>query len=203
MRFSPFLLLFSVFLSGCASLSKEECVGGDWGNIGTRDAIEGHQSDRLKEHKDACERYDIIPDPNAYMQGYEKGLVTYCTPTNGFSVGRNGYEYNSICHKTSEAEFLRGYLRGRALHELETRIAELELELSRTERLITDARHEAKAPKKGKPQEKTKASERNKDLPALMRDRDQIRFELDRLRFERGQALLAADEFLLSVSSET
>lgn len=43
--------LSSIYLlSGCATLSKEECMVGDWQTIGYNDGVAGYHSERLTSH---------------------------------------------------------------------------------------------------------------------------------------------------------
>ncbi|WP_319412126.1 DUF2799 domain-containing protein [uncultured Cohaesibacter sp.] len=184
MRCLPSLLLLLPLLAGCASLSQEECISGDWSSVGANDAMEGREASRLADHAKACAKYDIVPDKPLYEHGYQKGLGSYCTPTNGFSVGRNGYNYRHICPPASEAEFMRGYLRGSSLHDIETEIAEAEHDLSRIQR----ERDILRADKK--------ASDKGKRLRQLSLDLDGLRWDLQRLRFKRDRALVEADRFL-------
>lgn len=44
---------------------------------------------------------------------HNRGVRDYCSVTNGFSVGSTGKEYNSICPKDLEANFLKEFNRGR------------------------------------------------------------------------------------------
>jgi hypothetical protein len=190
MRSIPSLLIVCSLLAGCASLSKEECVQGNWEVIGSNDASEGQPASRFADHQKACDKYDVKPVQADYLKGYKKGLVNYCTPTNGFNVGRNGYKYNSICPATTEAEFMRGYLRGRSLHEIETAIAELQ-------RQIDDLDwHEGNIIKT--PDGKKKKHHRED----VFLKEQQLRFELMQLRMRRDQELILSDEFLRSVAPD-
>ncbi|SFO40543.1 Protein of unknown function [Cohaesibacter marisflavi] len=187
MRSFPALFLLLPLLAGCASLSQEECQTGDWGAVGANDAMEGRDATRFSEHIEACSKYDIAPDKKLYEIGYQKGLRSYCTPSNGFSVGRNGYSYRQICPPASEPEFMRGYLRGSALHETETEIAEKEQELTR----LKTERAELRASKK--------EDKKRKSLRRVARDIDALEWDLHRLRFKRDRALVEADHFLQTI----
>ncbi len=184
------LTLIVPLLAGCASLSQEECKMGDWASVGTNDAMEGRTTARLEDHLKACAKYDIVPDEKLYNEGYQKGLITYCTPANGFSVGRNGYSYQHICSPASEPEFMRGFMRGSELHEVETEIAEKEREISRLRR----NRDELMANR-----DNPKAARR---LGSLRNEMEELKWDLGSLRFKRDRALLEADRFLQSIDSD-
>ena len=51
-----------VLLSSCATLSKQECLVGDWQAIGYNDGVAGYQSDRLASHAKACAKASVAPN---------------------------------------------------------------------------------------------------------------------------------------------
>jgi hypothetical protein len=107
------IALINVSVMGCATLSKEECLQGDWRGIGYRDAINGYGLTWLEQHQKACADYDVTPDLNAYRTGHDEGLVIYCTPENGFKVGQAGrYYQDGICPAHLANAFLDQYLIG-------------------------------------------------------------------------------------------
>nr|WP_321481516.1 DUF2799 domain-containing protein [uncultured Cohaesibacter sp.] len=187
MRSLPALFLLLPLLAGCASLSQEECLSGDWSAVGTNDAMEGRDASRFSDHIKACSKYDISPDKNLYQIGYQKGLRSYCTPSNGFSVGRNGYSYRQICPPASEPEFMRGYLRGNALHETETEIAEKEHDIAQLKSERAKLRSSKKDDKK------------RKSLRRLSHEINALEWDLHRLRFKRDRDLAEADLFLQTI----
>ncbi len=107
-----FLLLL---LAGCASLSKNECLNGDWRTIGYEDGAQGQPRERIGAHQQACAEYGIAPEFSAYQQGYDQGLVLFCTPRKGFLKGKSGYAYTGICPADLEVGFLQGYDGGREI----------------------------------------------------------------------------------------
>ena len=46
-------------LSGCATMSAEECATGDWHMIGFEDGSMGYTVDRLGQHRKACAKYGV------------------------------------------------------------------------------------------------------------------------------------------------
>ena len=95
-----------LFLTGCASLSKEECMAADWRTIGFEDGAKGRLLQRIGEHRESCAEYGIAPDFDAYRQGHQEGVSRYCNANVGYSVGRRGASYNGVCPSEFEAEFL-------------------------------------------------------------------------------------------------
>ncbi|WP_319533219.1 DUF2799 domain-containing protein [uncultured Cohaesibacter sp.] len=190
MRLFPAFLIIAPLLTGCASLTQEECATGDWSNIGLADATQGHAQSRLADHQKACKRYGIEPDEAKYLEGYRTGLAHYCTPTSGFKAGRDGYSYQNVCPAATEPEFMRGYLRGKVLHDIETQIIEVESRYRHLDREIDTAR-KAEDDK-----------ERRKTLQRLRDERRRLERERQRLAEERDRALLEADLFLQEINPD-
>lgn len=122
----PLLLLV---LSGCATLNENECVTADWEMIGFEDGRKGANADRLQRHREACAKYSITPDFSQYQQGYEKGVVGFCTRRNGFERAKSGYQYQGICPISVEANFLSGYNPGHEIYKLNQKISLLDSQL--------------------------------------------------------------------------
>ncbi|MBB5019715.1 hypothetical protein HNQ59_003023 [Chitinivorax tropicus] len=113
------LVLAALMLGGCASMSENECRRADWYDRGVRDGAYGYESDRVAAHAEACSKVGVVPDRKAYFDGREQGLKRYCTESNGFDAGRYGQNYGGVCVGRGEADFQRGYQRGRQLAQLE------------------------------------------------------------------------------------
>ena len=91
-------IISSVYLlSGCATLSKQECMVGDWQTIGYNDGVAGYHSDRLASHTKACAKAGVAPDYQSWERGRQSGLQQYCTVNNAYNVGRRGRQLNTVC----------------------------------------------------------------------------------------------------------
>jgi hypothetical protein len=140
------LLLASLFvLSGCATLSEEECLTADWFSIGFEDGANGYPANRIGAHREACAKHGITPDLRQYQDGHDEGLLNFCTARNGFSRARNGYQYTGICPPSLEPEFLDGYQAGREIYAVTSEISGLrseqrsnENELSQSQRRLSE-----------------------------------------------------------------
>ena len=99
-------------LGGCASMSKEDCLTGNWYVQGYEDANGGRTFDRFDDHVKACAKVGATPDEAVYGTGYEAGLVDYCTPERGYQLGSRDSEYRDICPFDTEAAFLGRYVDG-------------------------------------------------------------------------------------------
>ena len=49
-------------LSGCATMSGDECMTSDWSAIGYEDGARGYTTDRLASHRKACAKHGVTPD---------------------------------------------------------------------------------------------------------------------------------------------
>ena len=110
----PLMLL--ALSAGCATLNENECRTVDWREQGRSDGANGYESTRLGEHMNACGRYSIAPDAEAYRAGREEGLQQYCTPENALQQGMKGAAYHQVCAGETGQQFAVIYARGQALN---------------------------------------------------------------------------------------
>ena len=92
-----------VLMSGCASMSIEQCKTANWQSVGEKDGANGAGS-LLARHYKACQKAQVVPDQKQYEQGYAKGLSYYCTPRTVFDYalqGRGNYEYCPVQQRAS------------------------------------------------------------------------------------------------------
>ncbi|MCH9027738.1 MAG: DUF2799 domain-containing protein [Proteobacteria bacterium] len=117
------LALVALFaVQGCATMSQEECLTGDWYAIGFEDGAQGRNADRIGKYRKACADYDVTPDLVAYQEGREKGLREFCRPQTGFAVGRRGHSYSGICPADLEPAFVAAYQEGKHLYSLRAQV---------------------------------------------------------------------------------
>ncbi len=124
------ILCLLAFISGCATMSKEECKQADWYLKGVDDATHGFPLDRVIEHGKACARVNIVPDMKDYREGHAKGARLYCVPEKGYSEGRDGAAYNGICPAELEPNFLRAYRDGQELYNIQRNIDRMVSEIN-------------------------------------------------------------------------
>jgi len=127
------LLMSTLVLSGCATLNKNECLTADWYQIGYEDGARGFPDTRIGAHREACAKHGISPDFRSYQDGHEEGVIRFCTPQNGFSQGKNGYQYAGICPPGLEGRFLDGYDAGRQIYAVTSAIRSAESEQRQNE----------------------------------------------------------------------
>lgn len=168
------LLLFAFGMEGCATLSKGQCLGGDWRKIGYNDAVQGYSSDRIGGHQKACEKYQVAPDRETYLSGYRQGLVRYCTPESGWQVGRQGHSYAGICPGDLEPAFLKNYQLGQESYRLHQDIERLERDIANDEREMG---------------QQNCPEEKRRELRLRIRDRERrlrsLQFEINRVEWRR------------------
>lgn len=136
-------LLAIALLSGCASMSSEECANSDWAAIGYEDGSRGYTSDRFSSRRKACAKHGMTADFEAYQAGRKEGLVEFCQPSRGYNLGTNGGAYHGVCDAAMEEDFLDAYRVGYQLYSLRSNVNNAssqiyykEAELERTHDLI-------------------------------------------------------------------
>ncbi|WP_415883008.1 DUF2799 domain-containing protein [Neptuniibacter sp. QD34_54] len=125
------LILASLFviLPGCASLSQEECLTGDWQGIGYRDGLQGKAEAYLAEHQSACAEYRVSLNLEDYLHGRNEGLKRYCQPDNAYRLGRQGATYAYVCPVELEGAFIAKYQQGREVYQQEKAVKSLEADI--------------------------------------------------------------------------
>jgi hypothetical protein len=115
------VMAFAV-LSGCASMSSEECVNSDWVAIGYEDGSRGYTTDKFGSRRKACAKHGVTADFSAYQAGRQEGLVEFCQPSRGYNLGASGGKYYGVCDIAMEEEFLDAYRVGSQLHTLRSNV---------------------------------------------------------------------------------
>lgn len=138
-------LLVLAGISGCASMSGEECAHSDWRAVGFEDGSRGYAADRFGAHRKACAKHGVTADFGAYQQGRAEGLVEFCQPSRGYNLGASGGRYHGVCDVALEGRFLDAYRVGYQLYNLRSgvdsvnaRIDAKENELERTREAIRE-----------------------------------------------------------------
>lgn len=164
-RLIGFLSIFAV--TGCATLSQEECSRGDWFGLGINDGRTGQTMGRVDEHRKACLEYGIAVNDEAYFAGREQGLRDYCQLDNAFRTGLNGEQYRHVCPPSIDGLFAHYHSAAMALYEDRTELDRLDNELAGRERDLYDK----------KLSDKERARIRQ-DIRDLDRKRDRLRDDL-------------------------
>ena len=122
-------------LSGCASMSADECAMSDWHTIGFEDGSMGYTADRLGNHRKACAKHGVAPDLVAYQDGRNEGLRQFCQPSRGFNLGAGGGRYNGVCPGDMEPDFVDAFNTGHKLYNLRSNVnsADYQINARKTE----------------------------------------------------------------------
>jgi hypothetical protein len=130
-------LTIAFVLAGCASLSREQCLQGDWHQIGYADGVAGAAAARINDHAKACADVGVKPDLDAYLHGREQGFQKYCRPANAFDLGRRGAPHNAEeCPAFLKPAFYFEYDRGSQLGQIESELAERRAQIDRNHRQL-------------------------------------------------------------------
>lgn len=177
------MVLAAALLAGCETVSKEQCVAGDWSEIGRAHAAQGYPSSRFDDVIKDCGRHGITPDPQAYMSGWDQGVQLYCTPLNGFNLGRQNTSLSPICPPNLVAEAERAHRLGKRIWTTRDKVTQLERRIDNRQSEIDRLRSELDRidcrEKKG--DERIACRDRQNDLRQKVQD---ARFEIQDARFE-------------------
>ncbi len=99
-------------LAACSSISKDECLQGDWYSLGVNDGKAGELSGKFREYQKDCADHGVMPDFKTYQQGHSQGLVFFCDFQHGEAWGRAGKDYNTACTGKLEPSFRQGFQQG-------------------------------------------------------------------------------------------
>jgi hypothetical protein len=165
-------------LAGCATMSQEACLQGDWAGVGFKDGEAGRPQSRLDEHAKACAKTGVVPDAAPYFQARDQGLKLYCTQDRGFHEGRTGQSYAGVCPQGPERGFLVGYADGQLIHAAVSRLSQAD-----SDRSSADHRAEKRDREARGVEDELKNHKLNAEQTHELRDR------LNRLRSERRQAV--------------
>ena len=190
--------LMTLALSGCATMSPEECLQANWEEVGYNDAVEGYPVSRSAEHREACADTGVSVDFELYRNGHALGLPYYCTRETGFETADHGGDFATQCRRETFPDYLVGYSEGLDVFALKTEMREIEIQIDeksdqaeallkqigqlRTARdnpeLSKDARRDARYQLT---QLESLYSTLNQDIETRTRARDEVFVEIDAL----------------------
>ena len=113
------IVLLSLLITGCQTMSEDECLTADWRSVGYEDGSIGRAAGNIGRHREACAKFGVTPDLESYNRGRADGLGVFCRPSNGFRLGRNGAEYGAVCPQSLELAFQNSYRSGRMIGDSE------------------------------------------------------------------------------------
>lgn len=178
-------------ISGCATMSADECANSDWTAVGFEDGASGYPSSRFGDHRKACAKHGITAEFQAYQDGREQGLVEYCQPNRGFSVGSAGGQYNSVCASHLEPGFLNGYNAGYQLYSLRSDVKKISAQIHAKEHELDEIEEDMGSMEAALISDETSKEDRVlllKDIKELSELTGQVETEIELLIEARAQA---------------
>ena len=119
-----------LMITGCASLSKNECVNANWEDIGIRDGAAGRPEEYLIQHSMACSKVAVTPDRQAWSKGREQGLERFCVPHRAYQIGEYGGGFDSgICRNFDQDRLVDAYEKGREVNRLGGQLSSIDSEI--------------------------------------------------------------------------
>ena len=129
--------LVAVITVSCAAIRPEHCPYANWNATGELHASKGFQS-RLPSLIDTCLQVGVLPDAEAYLAGYQRGLLGFCTIENGWVWGKSRDVNPNICPPALSSGFDRGFEARSTLEQLEIEEANLKTERDELEFRISE-----------------------------------------------------------------
>lgn len=189
-------------MSGCATMSGEECMATDWSAVGHEDGARGYTSERFSKHRKACAKQGVTANFSAYQEGREQGLVEYCQPGRGYSVGVNGGRYYGVCSVDLEARFLDAYNDGYHLYTLRSNVNYADSRINAKQRElenVEDAILQAEAALIDRETTTERRITLLAELKDLSEDTGRLKAEIRDLYEERAQHQAELDNYQASV----
>lgn len=180
-------LAVTAALSGCASLSESQCLAGDWQTIGYRDGTNGLGPSELLEHQNACVKHGVTPDREAYLAGWNRGVLQYCQPRNGFALGERGASFPALCPDAVAETFEAAYHDGRRLYLARAEIRRLEREIRTREHRLEHLEEAIAGAEYRLVEDGLSSDERRRlleETKTMSREQGEIEAELKELRIE-------------------
>ena len=189
-------------LSGCASMSSEECVATDWSAVGYEDGARGFTSERFSTHRKACAKHGVTADFAAYQNGRDQGLVEYCQPGRGYNVGVSGGRYYGVCRADQEQDFLDAYNAGYHLYTLRSNVNRANSRINGKERELENVHDEMRSKEAALIAEETLIEDRIlllADLKELSERIGRLEAEIEELLVERARSQAELENYQATV----
>lgn len=138
MRLGLFLVFafLGVFVAACATLDAKECQTANWQTLGLQDGENGRLQSRIEKHEKACAKHKLGVNKSAYAAGWQQGIARFCTPQNGFTLGRQRGLYRESCPASLAGPFVAAYVPALRLSRAESEVRGLEHDLDRLSDVI-------------------------------------------------------------------
>lgn len=190
---------------GCASMNQEECETADWMTVGYEDGTQGRPTVDISRHREACAQHGVTPDLEAYLVGWEDGVLRYCTRHSGFVTGSRGGSYAGVCPEDLQEDFLFAYNDGRHLYNLRSKVEGIESEISRNREAIKEINKKTKALTKrlesSKMTDKDRTRVQNR-IRKMKKEKRQLKVEIVDLKYRLGRADVRYEDYRSEIESQ-
>lgn len=121
----PIKILFLasfVIISGCSTLSKDDCQTQDWREYAKKRTLNYPQDFKklATTARDACVEHQITPNYDLMKQGYIEGMNQYCNSKNIWDLGIEGKTVNLLhCPSGNRGKLQRVYNAAKYINEIE------------------------------------------------------------------------------------
>ncbi len=116
MRHRVLVVLPLIALTGCATMSADQCATADWRALGFQDGSKGETLVKAERRGDACADHGYAMERAVYDSGRHAGLALFCTSQTAYRLGEAGRSYTGVCVGHDEEGFLAAYRRGLELY---------------------------------------------------------------------------------------
>ncbi len=142
LRKTVYLVGFSMIcmvLSGCASMTPEECKVADWRAIGEKDGSQG-KPEQLAEHLKSCQAVGIVPNNALYRSGYQQGLKFYCQPQRILNLALSGTGHVDACPVAQQQSLTYYYRLGHDVYQARYDLQQQSSEQDRIQQELLDSK---------------------------------------------------------------
>jgi hypothetical protein len=110
-------ILFFTALSGsliaCGGNVKSlQCSGLNWNEQGYKNAQSGKSPREFNQYRDSCGDRLEKGAVDAYLDGYTRGIMEFCTYENGYAAGLNSQPLDNVCPVELRASYAKGHSAG-------------------------------------------------------------------------------------------
>lgn len=195
-----FCLMCMLSVSGCAVMSKSDCVDASWYREGHGVALKGETDPAQAYQKRAkrCQQFGVIADRQQFDVGYEQGLLEYCVLSNAVKLGSKASSKSlQLCPEEENPGFASAYDAGYKLYVLRSEERKAKFELDNLARQESQARRQLADISAGVTQGSTEQQRRNANryVSRLRRDISDILYQADHWRKRHYEAQRAADAY--------
>ena len=197
-------VLAMLAMSGCATMSGDECVATDWSAVGYEDGARGYTTERFSRHRKACAKHGVTADFESYQAGRAEGLVEYCQPGRGFDVGASGGRYYGVCEVNLEADFLDAYNAGYHLYTLRSNVNRASSSISSKKKELEQIEEEILHKEAALINRETTTEQRVillAELKDLAEDTGRLESEIQELQQQRARYQVELDNYQAAVAN--